>query len=524
MGILSFEHPKFYFVDHPHDRRAERAGLKWNEIALRWETRNICKAVKLRRFADKSAELKFKKYFITDYEPPEQIIYPDHQAPKSFQMVSAWHCLTRSPAYCADEAGLGKTITSILCMNTVPGKTLIVCPPFLKWNWETELTRWIADELNHYTMSVIETGNAPVTQFDSDIIILPDSLITNPRIKMNLSLHEFKWLFVDEAHRYKEATTQRTQSLLGKEKEDTHGWYHVTQSADRVVFLSGTPIPNGRPIELFPLLSHAAPGSIGHRSKMEYGKTFCDAKELTRFEGRRVVRNWDYSGSSNLKQLRAELREKFMIRHLKKDVLTELGPKSRKIIFLDEPKRLKPFEKRAMKDRSLDELMGDDHELGDIAVYRREVGEAKIPLALEYIQELLENSPDKIVVFAHHIEVVESLHQMLAPFHALMIRGGLSSKQKNEQVKLFQTKAKHRVIVGNIDAMGVGLTLTKAPGVVVVEPSWVPGINEQAEDRVHRLTQNENVYIRYLVLRNSLDERMLLKVLDKQNAINQVMD
>ena len=243
-----------------------------------------------------------------------------------------------------------------------------------------------------------------------------------------------------------------------------------------------------------------------------------------RHEGRRAILNWDYKGHSNLGRLKTELREKLMIRHLKKNHLKELGPKTRKIIFLDEPEQLKKFESRVIKNYSLDELMGEDHELGDIATYRREVGQAKVPQAFSYIQQLLENSSDKLVVFAHHVSVVEDLTRMLEDFHPLMIRGGMTAREKEKAVYWFQTNPNRRVIVGNMDAMGIGNTLTKAPGVIVVEPSWVPGINEQAEDRVHRMTQKSNVYIHYLVLRNSLDERMLSNVFSKQKAIAQAID
>lgn len=528
MGVLSFSLGKFRFAATDFSKRggvalenqlAKEAGLQWNADTLRWVTRNPDKALGLRQWADLSAERKFKKHFITEYALPEQIIYPDHLSPRTFQIESAWHCVTRSPAYCADEAGLGKTVTSILCMNTVPGKTLIICPPFLKYSWAFEIQKWL---LRPATIGIMDGGKAISNDklWDADVVIVPDSLITNPLLQSMITNRKWMWMFVDEAHRYKEATTQRTQALVGEE-DDGRGIRHA---ATRIVLLSGTPIPNGRPIELYPLLSQLAPESIDHQSALEYGQSFCGAKRVVRYEGRKAIVNWDFRGQSNLNGLRAKLREKLMIRHLKKNVLKELGPKTRQIIFLDEVKRLHELEKRVLTNRTLEELMGEDCELGDIATYRREVGEAKLEQAAAYIHDLLENSPDKLVVFAHHIDVVEGLQKALRGFGALMIRGGMTAKDKHLRAARFQSRPEHRLIVGNMDAMGVGLTLTQAPGVIIVEPSWVPGINEQAEDRVHRMTQKSNVYCRYLVLRNSLDERMLHSVLSKQDAINKVMD
>lgn len=535
MGKLSFENGKFRFKTifmsaerggvAIENKLAKDAGFQWDADSLRWVTRNAHKALKLRRFADSNAERKLKSIFITKFAPPEQIIYPDHLSPRLHQIESAWHCLTRSPAYCADEAGLGKTITSILCVNTVPGKTLIICPPHLVHNWLAEIKRW---SVTTPDVVILEGGKSIANDrlWDADFVILPDSLIANPLTLHMVITRKWEWLFVDEAHRYKEATTQRVQALTGvNENGRKESSQSISGAATRVVLLSGTPIPNGRPIELYPLLAHLSPSSIGHRSFTQYGEEFCGAKRVVRYEGQKAIVSWDFRGHSNLGKLRAELKSQLMVRHLKKNCLKELPPKERKIIFLDSSNHLMPLEKAALKNRSLDELLGEDHTQGDLATYRREVGEAKIEGALTLIEEWLEdNEGKKLVVFAHHIGVVETLTRELQAFSPIMIRGGLSKKEKAKRVQLFQTKEKHRVAIGNMEAMGTGNTMTAAEDVFVIEPSWVPGVNEQAEDRVHRMTQLGQVYIRYLVLRDSLDERLLYRCLEKQEAIEQAMD
>lgn len=530
MGTLSFNNGKYRFIANAWSERggiakenqlAKQAGFVWNAHALQWTTRHPRKALGLRRWADESAELKLKTSFITELPPPECVPFPDHLTPKVFQLESAWHALSRTPSYVADEAGLGKTITSVLCMNAAPGKVLIICPPFLRYNWADELTKWAAGQWEGYagpvspSVSIIEDGKSMSKDeaWNADVTILPDSLIAKAIALPMIKARKWTWAFVDEAHRFKQADTQRTKALL-----------EIAPHADRLCYLSGTPIPNGRPLELYPLLAGTAHESILWASLESYGKEFCGGKRVTRYEGRKAIVNWDFSGSSNLKKLRGQLRQKLMIRHLKRDVLKELGPKTRKIVFLDEVQKLKPLEKQVLADHSLEDLMGDDVALGDIATYRREVGEAKLAPAIEYLKDLLDETGDKLVVFAHHIDVVEGLHRALFDYSPLMIRGGMKADEKSNRAKAFQKHDHHRLIIGNMDAMGVGLTLTKAPGCVVVEPSWVPGINEQAEDRIHRMTQDQNVYVRYLVLRNSLDERMLRSVLGKQDAISKVMD
>lgn len=525
MGKLTFEQAKFYFTPskehHESETKlAQSAAFVRVGQTLQWATRNIRKAQKLRRFADESAERKFKNYFITSFAPPESIPYPDHLDPFSFQLETVWHCLTRSPAYNADQAGLGKTIESVLCSNAVRGKVMVICPPHLRYNWQKEFLKWSTLKP---CVRVIESGNQDETLEHfilGDVIIVPDSLLTNVGIQANMKRAHCTWLFIDEAHRYKEALTKRTEALVGK--EDSNGWC-ITDQAERIVFLSSTPIPNGRPIELYPVLSAVAPESITWRSKLDYGKRFCDAKEVTHYERGQPTTHWEFKGATNLKTLRKELRTKLMVRHLKKDVLEDLPAKTRQIVFLDQPERLEKFSKKLLKDWTIKELLGEGAKVGDVAKYRHEVGLAKINPAFHFIHEILENSDEKLVVFAHHIEVVETLTRMLRDFGSIMIRGGMSSAKKQELVNTFQTHKAARVVVGNIDALSVGATLTAASRTIAVEASWVPGINEQCEDRVHRISQDSKTYHQYLVLRDSLDERMLYQVMGKEESINVVM-
>lgn len=518
MGDLSFSQNKFYFQARTSvgERRARKAGLKYDASILRWVTRNFDKARALRQYANDSAERKLKTHFITDLSTPECISYPDHLSPRTWQVRGAWHLLSRTPSYDADEAGLGKTITAILAINSVPGKTLITCPPYLRFNWENELREW---STSRGSIHVIEDSKISDTSFDHDIIVLPDSLVTNVAIQAKIKSYSFTWLILDEFHRFKTEDAQRTRAVIGDEH---HGG--IASCSERLVFLSGTPIPNGRPIEIYSSLSVLAPEAIGHRSVEEFGRAFCAAKRVTRYEGKRAITNWDFSGASNLKRLKRELREKLMIRHLKKDCLTELGPKTRQLIFLDTPKEILKLEAKLFPNVSLRELMGDKTKAGDIARYRKQVGVTKLKPAIEYLKDLLESSREKIVVSAYHIEVVEGLHAALSEYHALKIRGGMSARDKANAVACFQKDKMYRVMVGNTMSMGLGNTLTKSPYLISVEPEWSPGVNEQMEDRVHRMSQEKHVFCRYLVLRNSLDERMLRQSLVKENNMQMALN
>jgi SWI/SNF-related matrix-associated actin-dependent regulator 1 of chromatin subfamily A len=511
MGKLSFKTDKFVFdAQSQNDHQSAKArAFQWDAQNHLWFTRSIEKARHLRAFADDAAEVKFKNYFITRFECPDNIPYPDDLDPKEFQIASAWHITTRSPAYCADQAGLGKTITATLCMNAVPGRVLIICPPYLKYNWQIEVNKW---STLPRSVQVYEKGK-DVLNSVADVLIIPDSIIATPEVIAFLKLTlPFEWMFVDEAHRFKDENAKRTQALCE---------FYSTLSK-RVCFLSGTPIPN-RAMELFPIVNTFAPWAIDYLSQGGYGQTFCDPKVI-KFKTRHgTERRVSFLGISHPKKLRALLREDFMVRHLKKDVLPELADKTRQFIFVDQPKSLIKYEKAALKLKSLDELIGEDFHLGDIATYRKESGLALIKHAVEIITDFLESCDEPLVVAAHHIDVVKGLFAALKKYNPLMIRGGMSAASKQLSVGFFQMDTRHRLLIGNIDAMGVGFTLTRARQGLTVEPSWVPGINEQMEDRIHRITQTDKVFWRYLVQRDSLNERMLWKVLDKQEGIDIVM-
>ena len=111
---------------------------------------------------------------------------------------------------------------------------------------------------------------------------------------------------------------------------------------------------------------------------------------------------------------------------------------------------------------------------------------------------------DKVVVFAYHKEIIDKLYDALKSFTPVKLYGGMSDSQKNESVVRFQSDPSVRVFIGQITAAGTGLTLTAASTVLFAELDWVPG------------------RVVHLVLRNSVDGRMVRALVDKQNTIERI--
>ena len=152
--------------------------------------------------------------------------------------------------------------------------------------------------------------------------------------------------------------------------------------------------------------------------------------------------------------------------------------------------------------------LGRDAEL-PIATYRREIGKMKALAAVDYIQGCIDTLGENVLVFAYHREVIEAIALALKEYAPCIITGSTPMVERDRLVKLYQSNSDYPLFIGNIQAAGVGLTLTKATRVIFLEYSWVHAENAQAADRAHRIGQKISVVVDYLVFKDSLDESIL---------------
>src|SRR4029077_3611068 len=104
-----------------------------------------------------------------------------------------------------------------------------------------------------------------------------------------------------------------------------------------------------------------------------------------------------------------------------------------------------------------------------LATIRRELGMAQLNASVQYLTELLESGVRKIVVFAHHRELINEVAGALAEFNPVVLTGDTSEPQRRKAIVAFQNNPDTRVMVGQIDACGVAITLTAARDVVFIE-------------------------------------------------------
>ncbi len=486
-----------------------KAGFSWSDTLKVWYTDNVQTAATLRDYADTTAKMKIAERMITIDAEPSVVWTPPGLTFKPFQVDTIKWAAARNRSYIAAKPGLGKTIMAAAWITqTKGGPTVYICPPSLVANTVAELNKWTRKgPVLTYTEKLLPSGIH--TMCTPVVIVVADSLIGRQKVKNDLlaCLALNGRLIVDEAHRFKNDTSQRGKAVFGKDG--------LVRKARSVLFLSGTPLPN-RLLELWPLLSTSAPETIKFMNKFQYGKRYCGAK----YNGF----GWEFKGSTNAPELFASIKKDFMRVIRKEDVLKDLPPKTREIVLLskDAPAKLASLETSVLKNFSPEDLMEHLAPNGHLSTYRKELGRAKAPLAADFIRDALDDSDEAILVFTKHVEVFQYLEKALKDFQPLTIQGSTPKAVRSANVAEFQTNLLRRLFLGNIDAAGVGWTLTKATRVIMVEYSWVPAENEQAEDRAHRIGQLGNVHVQYLVFKNSLDRRVLETSLRKSKIIDKL--
>lgn len=445
----------------------------------------------------------------------------------------------------ADEMGLGKTIQALGMINNDASirTVMVICPASLKLNWAREAGKWLMSDATIRLHNADGTSKV-VRHGDENGVQVDIANYEAVRDREDLQQKAVDLLVVDEIHYIKNEKTQRAKAVK-----------KVAALSRRRAGLTGTPIVN-RPVELYPILNLVDPVQYGEDGFWKYAKRFCNAQKETFFVkggGGQTKTVWNLKGSSNETELQELLRSNIMVRRLKADVLKELPAKRRQIVVLGtngEPRRgaakkiamESAFTQKIMAAKALVEaaaLLDDEAAYAEavevlnkeltvafteMSRVRHETALAKVPYAAQHVRDCLEDNTNKIVIMAHHTDVIEQMAAELSDFSPVTLTGQDSIEARQAAVDRFQADPTCRVFVGNMQAAGVGITLTASSHVVFVELDWVPGTVKQAEDRVHRIGQINSVLIQQLVFEDSVDLLFAEALVEKQRVIDLAMD
>ena len=424
-----------------------------------------------------------------------------------------WLCKTQGGGL-FDDMGLGKTVQAAVAAARVGSKrALVVAPASLTHNWQREMTKWARRRC-----TVVRSGRTRIDP-TSPAIVVSHSLLRAENLQSQLRLWEPDLVIIDEAHAFRSPTAQQTQALYGHPGQQFRNG--VLAHRPRAWALTGTPAPNGSPAEMWTMLSALAPERVmqdgARMTWWGWRDRFCRLGPSSYTEdGLRVV--------GIKEEMKAELHQRlagFSLRRLKRDVLKDLPPLRWGHVTLDDTDvdvvgaLRKTDLPAAFVERVIAAWRSDDESRLEelqkatehFARLRRVCGVLKAPAVSDYLVEELKSEPSKkVVVFVHHVEVGAILVEKLARFGAIALHGGVPSLKRQVLVDAFQTDPSVRVIVCQLVAGGVGITLTAAHDVVFVEQSWIPGETLQAADRCHRIGQTQPVLARVFSLADSIDE------------------
>lgn len=416
---------------------------------------------------------------------------------RGFQKAGVLYAIEKKRLFIADTMGLGKTIQSIAVVEHQQAfPALFICKASLRKNWMKELYNWLPHRK--------ATTNPKDMQYRFMEILV---LSYEGAVRHYDTIEEVGWQAItcDESQFLKHHRTKRTQACKDLAK---------FSKAPIRMCLTGTPIEIA-PYDLAPQLVFLGQMEAMGGSEHFY-RHFC---------------NGDTRGSANLEEMNALLRKNCYIRRLKEDVLKELPPKQRtfqplEIDNMDEYKRAKEdiiawLKGEVARDPDAYEVDPDALVEGDTVAAKQEHAankakgaEALVKIGLlkriamrgmlegakAWIEDFIE-SGEKLVVFAHHIEAQQQVFEL---FKDVAVWTGNHGSQA--AVDAFQTNPKIKIIVCSMMRDNAGHTLTASSNVCFIERGWTSTIHDQAEDRLHRITQRASVTCWYLVASGTIYE------------------
>jgi non-specific serine/threonine protein kinase len=414
----------------------------------------------------------------------------------------------------ADDMGLGKTLQTLSFLSYLQkvNKTethLIVCPTSLIYNWESEINKF-TPHLKYHIHYGTERELTPAVVKKNNIVITSYGTLRND-IELFIE-HQFGYIILDESQAIKNHLSQTTKAV------------QLIKSRNRLI-LSGTPVQNNT-FDLYSQFNFINPGIFGN---MEFFKNeFANAIDR-----------------DNNKEKTEELRKMihpFILRRTKEQVAKDLPEKTETILWceMDKEQRkiynsfkdyyrkeiLKKIETDGFAKAGMFILSGLTklRQICDSPAILNE--EEKYPNASIKIEELMreveENASNhKALVFSQFTTMLDLISKELEKkkIEYYYLDGSTTAANRKKVVEEFQANEDVKIFLISLKAGGVGLNLTSADYVYLVDPWWNPAVEQQAIDRTHRIGQQKNVFAYKLICKDSIEEK-ILQLQQKKKALS----
>lgn len=429
--------------------------------------------------------------------------------------------LSRNGCILADDMGLGKSIQSIIAaLESGAKKILVVAPSSAKINWEREINVFCSET------AIIEGkkwNDAKFTIINFDILknfhTLHDGKPPKkdePEIILNRDLANagFDLAIIDEAHYLK-----NNDSIRGKIMVELA----VKHNIQKVWLLTGTPVAN-RPMDFFNLLK-IIKSPIAQNWK-HYAVRYCDGKKFFKtLKNGQKRQIWITDGASNLEELASKTKN-IILRRLKTEVLDMpdkvITPTYHRLSTKEWIQYEQLWDDYLQKRMSEGKRNGNlQKDLVELILLRQFIAAVAIPHTIEMVENAIEMGR-KVIIFTSFTEELQILQNHFGKL-AVSHNGPMTANQKQKSVDAFQNNPKVKVFIGNIKSAGVAITLTEATVVVFNSFDWVPGNNEQAEDRAFRIGQKNDVNVYYQLFDDTISTRMWNMLRNKKDVIATIM-
>ena len=412
-------------------------------------------------------------------------------------------------ALLADDCGLGKTAQAIVAveLSGVSERVLVLCPKSVQSTWAEEITKWSQYADTQVTIFQSAKRKEQLEEYERGWALVNYEQLRNEPGFLKI---KWDWLVCDEAHRLANRKTKTFQVVK-------------RIRADRCALLTGTPIGNS-PAELWSLLNLLYPDQ--YPSYWRFYDMYLEYVENPFFGGRQVV------GTKNEELLRRDLAPKMLMRR-KEEVAKDLPPKIHKTLKLTlEPEQYRHYATMAhemyieLTDQSklrAVNTMSMILRLRQLLSTPAAFDLPDISCKLDAVLDIVEGTDRKVLVFSMYRSTIKALMERLQKkkIPAVEITGGVVADERDAARAALNT-GKARVLCATLEAGGVGLTLTGASVAVFVDKHYNPAKQAQAEDRIHRISQDKTVYILDLLCPGTVDdlvEAILRKKLKMQNAV-----
>jgi superfamily II DNA or RNA helicase len=413
----------------------------------------------------------------------------------------------------ADDMGLGKTIETLAFLQNLHDKNelervLIVAPVSTLPNWEYEIDRFTP------AFSTLQHSGSNRTSSINELEKPLVTLVSYQTLRNDIAQFKnvkYTYVILDEAQYIKNATTQAFKSVK------------ILTSEHRLS-LTGTPVEN-RTMDLWSQMDFLNPGLLG---------------KADIFHKRFIIPIEENKDKEKTDQLR-KIVYPFILRRKKSDVLAELPPRSEIIRYTDMAsdqaalynQLLRKYRGEIMDRVDEKGISGSSFDIlqalmrlrqvvlfpGMLGQEYEKISSSKFDILKLHVKDIT-SEDHKILIFSQFVKSLTYIREWLEEEEIEYSYLDGSTRDRQSEIQAFQDDPNRKVFLISLKAGGTGINLTAADYVMIFDPWWNPAAEAQAIDRTHRIGQTRPVTAFRLIMRGTIEE----KILDLQNRKKKLVD